>query len=223
MWPQLFWKPSARFEIRIHRKLREFVHYKTKPVLELLGVCEQLFLGGFDDNFSGYPENWLRVSCHRKQGESQNAQGRRLSLPPAKGNVWNRLRFLKKQLMFLEELNRGIRENGIMYLLAFQADILRGSSRVSAPPWGRNTWPTPALRTSVWEAISTSFKTFPGCLITATKHSYFAFFPDFSHLFSDSDHRDPRVPLTFFPAATLVVYHIPTKNAKKTMFWLNTR
>ena len=38
--------------------------------------------------------------------------------------------------------------------------------------------------------------------------AYFAFFPDFSHLFSDSDHlfRDPWVPLKFFPAATLVVY-----------------
>ena len=46
-------------------KLGDFVHYKTKPALELLGVClafankHQMFQGGFDDNFSGYPENWL--------------------------------------------------------------------------------------------------------------------------------------------------------------------
>ena len=43
------------------------------------------------------------------------------------------------------------------------------------------------------------------------------FFPDFSHLFGDSDHffRGPWVPLTFFPAATLVVYHIPIKIREK--------
>ena len=49
--------------------------------------------------------------------------------------------------------------------------------------------------------------------LSSQNTTYFAFFPDFSHLFSDSDHffRDPWVPLTFFPAAKLVVYHIPIK------------
>ena len=75
-----------------------------------------MFQGGFDDNFSGYPENWLSAS--RRWGvenneNSQNARGRRLSLPQTKGNDWNRLRFLKKHFMFLEELNWTIRENGI--------------------------------------------------------------------------------------------------------------
>ena len=39
----------------------------------------------------------------------------------------------------------------------------------------------------------------PGCLVTPYHTAYFGFFPDFSHLFSDSDHffRDPWVPLTF--------------------------
>ena len=62
-----------------------------------------------------------------------------------------------------------------------------------------------------------SFKTLPGCLITATNTAYFAFFPDFSNLFSDSDYSfwDPWVPLTFFPAVTLVVYHIPIKIREK--------
>ena len=47
--------------------------------------------------------------------------------------------------------------------------------------------------------------------------AYFAFFLDFSHLFSDSDHffRDPWVPLTFFPAGTLIVYHILIKILEK--------
>ena len=40
-------------------------------------------------------------------------KGRQLSLPQTKGNVWNRLRFLQKHFMFLEELNRRICENGI--------------------------------------------------------------------------------------------------------------
>ena len=75
-----------------------------------------MFQGGFDDNFSGYPKNWLSAS--RRWGaenneNSQNAQGRRLSLPQTKGNVWNRLRFLKKHFMFLEDLNRSILVNGM--------------------------------------------------------------------------------------------------------------
>ena len=43
--------------------------------------------------------------------------------------------------------------------------------------------------------------------------SHFAFFLDFSHLFSYSDNffRDPWVPLTFFPAATFAVIHFPIK------------
>ena len=49
--------PAIRESIML--KLGEFVYYKTKPVLELLGVANkhQMFQGGFDDNFSGLPEN----------------------------------------------------------------------------------------------------------------------------------------------------------------------
>ena len=105
-------------------KLGEFVHYKTKPVYELLGICEQTsnVSGRFPDySFSGYPENWLSASRQwgvENNEYSQNAQGRRLSLPQTKGNVWNHLRFLKKHFMFLEELNRRIRENGINLTLS---------------------------------------------------------------------------------------------------------
>ena len=64
------------------------------------------------------------VSASRRWGvenneNSQNAQGWRLSLPQAKGNVWNRLRFLKKHFMLLEELNLRIRENGINLTLMY--------------------------------------------------------------------------------------------------------
>ena len=63
------------------------------------------------------------VSASRRWGvenneNSQNPQGWRLSLPQAKGSVWNRLRFLKKHFMFLEELNRRIHENGINLTLS---------------------------------------------------------------------------------------------------------
>ena len=60
-------------------------------------------------------------------------------------------------------------------------------------------------------------KHFPAAWSLPQNTAYFAFFADFSHLLSDSDHffRDPRVPLTFFPAATLVVYHIPIKKREK--------
>ena len=81
-----------------------------------------MFQEGFVDNFSGFPENWLSAS-HRwgveNNENSQNAQGWRLSLPQTKGNVWNRLRFLKKHFLLLEELNRRIRENGIKLRLSW--------------------------------------------------------------------------------------------------------
>ena len=58
---------------------------------------------------------------------------------------------------------------------------------------------------------------FPAVWSLPQNTAYFAYFPDFSHLFSDSDHffRDPWVPLTFFPAVTLVVYHILIKIREK--------
>ena len=62
--------------------------------------------------------------------------------------------------------------------------------------------------------VFNSLKTFPGCLVTPKQNTaYFAFFSDFSHLLCASDHffRDPWVPLTFFPAATLAVYNLPIK------------
>ena len=116
--------------------------------------------------------------------ENNEDSHRRLSLPQTKGNVWNRFRFLKKHFMFLEELNRRIRENGI-------------NLRLSCIYLFQNIFP------AAWSLPQNT--------------ASFAFFPDFSHLFSDSDHffRDPWVPLTFFPAATLVVYHIPIKIREK--------
>ena len=97
-------------------RLGEFVHYKTKPVQNCLAFANnhQMFQGIFLDI--------LKTDSLRHAGEMlhvktvrihQNTQGRRLSLSQTKGNVLNRLRFLKKHFMFLEELNRRIRENGI--------------------------------------------------------------------------------------------------------------
>ena len=116
---------------------------------------------------------------------SQNGQGRQLSLLLTKGNAWNRLRFLKKRFTFLEELNRRIRENGTNLRLPCIYLF-----QVSPLP---DQWSLPQ------------------------NIAYFAFFLDFSHLFSDSDHffRDLWVPLTFFPAATLIVYHILIKIREK--------
>ena len=85
-----------------------------------------------------------------------------------------------------------------------------------------NSWKWKKFKTVMYLPLS---KHFPATRSLPQNVVYFAFFPDFSHLFSDWDHffRDPWVPLTFFPAATLVVYHIPIKICEKTMFLLNTR
>ena len=135
-------------------------------------------------------DNWLGES-RRWSVESipdfTNAQGRQLSLLLTKGYAWNRLRFLKKHFTFLEELNRRIRENGTNLRLPCTY-LLQVSPLPDHAQW------------SLPQNIA-----------------YFAFFPDFSHLFSDSDHffGDPWVPLTFSPAATLIVYHILIKIRKK--------
>ena len=181
--------------------LGEFVHYMSKGVLQLLGQFvnkHQMFQGGFDDNFSGCPENWLSAS-HRWGVENnenlQNAQGWRLSLPQTKGNVWNRLIEISKEAFYvLRRIKLG------------------------------NLWKWKKFKTVMYPPLSKHFlaaRSLPQNVVYFT-----IFFPDFSHLFSDWDHffRDPWVPLTFFPAAMLVVYHIPIKICKKTpMFLLNTR
>ena len=60
-------------------------------------------------------------------------------------------------------------------------------------------------------------KHFPAAWSLPQNTAYFAFFPDSSHLFSDSDHffRDPRIPLTFFPAFTACCLPYPNKNTQE--------
>ena len=171
--------------------LGEFVHYKTKGVLQLLGQFvnrHQMFQGGFNDNFSGYPENWLSASHWwgvENNENLQNAQGWRLSLPQTKGNVWNCLIEISKEAFYVfRRIKLG------------------------------NSWKWKKIKTVMYLPLSKHFlaaRSLPQNVV------YFAFFPDFSHLFSDWDHffRDPWVPLTFFPAAMLVVYHIPIKKCEK--------
>ena len=77
-----------------------------------------------------------------------------------------------------------------------------------------NSWKWNKFKTVIYLPLS---KHFTAAWSPPQKTAYFAFFPDFSHLFIDSDHffRDPWVFLTFFPASTLVVYHIPIKIREK--------
>ena len=81
--------------------------------------------------------------------------------------------------------------------------IFRGIKSENSLKWNK-------FKTIMYLPLS---KHFPAAWSLPQNTAYFAFFPDFSHLFSDADHFfwDPWVPLTFSPAATLVVYHIPIK------------
>ena len=63
--------------------------------------------------------------------ENNEDSHRRLRLPQTKENVWNRFRFLKKHFMFLEELNRRIRENGINLRLSCIYYLFLNISRLS--------------------------------------------------------------------------------------------
>ena len=84
-----------------------------------------------------------------------------------------------------------------------------------------NLWTWKKFKTVMYPPLSKHFlavRSLPQNVV------YFTFFPDFSHLFSDWDHffRDPWVPLTFFPAGMLVVYHIPIKICKKKQCFYST-
>ena len=66
-----------------------------------------------------------------------------------------------------------------------------------------NSWKWNKFKTVMYLPLS---KHFPAAWSLPQNTAYFAFFLDFSHLFSESDHRDPWVPLT---------YHIPIKIREK--------
>ena len=171
--------------------LGEFVHYKTKGVLQLLGQFvnrHQMFQGGFDDNFSGYPENWLSASHQWGVENNENLQNAQLRLAiestSNQGQCLKSLEISKEAFYVFRRIKLG------------------------------NSWKWKKFKTVMYLPLSKRFlaaRSLPQNVV------YFAFFPDFSHLFSDWDHffRDPWVPLTFFPAATLVVYHIPIKICEK--------
>ena len=82
-----------------------------------------------------------------------------------------------------------------------------------------NSWKWSKSKTVMHLPLS---RHFPAAWSLPQNTAYFAFSPDLSHLFSDSDHRDPWVPLTFFPAATLVFYHIPIKIPEKKQCFYST-
>ena len=166
-------------------KLREFVHYKTKPVWELLGVCEQTsYVSGGVRFLWIY---WKLTPCITlvmcwKQWESQDA-----------GQCLKSLEISKEAFYVFRRIK------------------------------SENSWKWNKFKAVIYLPLS---KHFPAAWSPPQNTAYFAFFPDFWHLFSDSNHffRDPWVPLTFFPAATLVAYNILIKiREKKTMFWVNTR
>ena len=169
----VFWKPSPRFKIWIIMlKLSEFVYYRTKY---------QMFQGGFGDNFSGYPENWISAPCRwgvENFENSQNGQGWRLSLLLNQGQCLKSLEISKEAFifMFLEELNQRIRKNEINLRLSC-IYLFQNISRL--PDHCHKT-----QRTSLSFRISRIYL-----------------------LGSHSDHffRDTWVPLTFFSALSFTI------------------
>ena len=152
-------------------KLRVFVHYKTKPVLELLGVCEQTsYVSG---GFRFFWISWKLTPCISpvmcwKQWESQDA-----------GQCLKSLEISKEAF----DVFRRIKSEN-----SWKWNKFKEWKNISRLPDHRHKT----------QRISLSFQIS-------------------SHLFSDSDHffRDPWVPLTFFPAATLVAYNILIKIREK--------
>ena len=145
-----------------------------------------MFQGGFDDNFSGLPENWLSASRRwdvENYENSQNAQGRRLSRLETKGNVWNRLRFLKKHFMFLEELNRTIRGNGInlrlsCIYLACEAQTYFRSSLLSL-----RKLTTTRSKSALRRLVSTPLKTFPAAAWSLPQNTAISLFFRISRIY----------------------------------------
>ena len=167
-------------------KLGEFVHYKTKTALELLGVWEQTSNVSGRFRWSLFWISWKLTQC----------------VTPVR--CWE---FTKCPRSTIESISN---QGQCLKLL----EIFKEAFYVFRKIKSENSWKWNKFKIVMY--LKKKNNTFPGYLNTATKH-FLAFFPDFSYLFSDSDHffRDPWVPLTFFPASTLVVYHIPIKIREK--------
>ena len=147
-----------------------------------------MFQGGFDDNFSGYPENWLS-QC----------------VTPVR--CWKQWEFTKSPRLTIESTSS---QGKCLKSLEISKEAFYVFRRIKS----ENSWKWNKFNTVMYLPLSKQFR---AAWSLTQNTAYFAFFPYFSHLFSDSDHffRDPWVPLTFFPAATLVVYHIPIKIREK--------
>ena len=105
-------------------KLGEFVHNNTSLYLELLGISKQslntlLRIPGFLWIFIGSSLSVWELECFLSVENieiSPYAQAQQSLLLLTQGNIYNRLRFLNKYLMFLEELNELFRENWSKFL-----------------------------------------------------------------------------------------------------------
>ena len=126
----VFWKPYPWVKIHMLNASAENLSTTTRNLyLESLGISEQTLntlvklWWGFVDNFCGFSSRVDSVCqnlniFYRCQKHSLYAHARQSLLLLTQGNIYNRLRFLKKYLVFLAELNQLFRENWSKFLTA---------------------------------------------------------------------------------------------------------
>ena len=108
-------------------KRGEFVHNNTKPLFRIAwhfwtntkysGEVSLIIYVDIHRQLTQCVRTWIFSKCQNIE-ISLYAQARQSLLLLTQGNIYNRLRFLNKYLMFLEELNELFRENWSKFLTA---------------------------------------------------------------------------------------------------------
>ena len=121
---------------------------------------------------------------------------------------WKQWEFTKCPRSTIESINSN--QGQCLKSLDISKEAFYVLKRIKSENW----WKWNNFKTVIYLPLS---KHFPAAWSLPQNTAYFVFFPDFSHLIIDSDHffRNPWIPPTFFPAVTLVVYHIPIKIREK--------
>ena len=147
-----------------------------------------MFQGGFDDNFSGYPENWLS-QC----------------VTPVR--CWKQWEFTKCPRLTIESTSS---QGKCLKLLEISKEAFYAFRRIKS----ENSWKWNKFNTVMYLPLSTHF---PAAWSLPQNTAYFAFFPYFSHLFSDSDQffLGSLSPSHILPSCNACCLPYPDKNTRK--------
>ena len=146
-----------------------------------------MFQGGFDDNFSGYPENWLS-QC----------------VTPVR--CWKQWEFTKSPRLTIESTSS---QGKCLKSLEISKEAFYVFRRIKS----ENSWKWNKFKTVMYLLLS---KHFPAAWSLPQNTAYFAFSPDFSHLFRLRPlFQGSLSPSHILPSCNACCLPHPDKNTRK--------